>query len=43
MLGDVRTDSGFELDFTEVLGGHLEQVIETADMLIYRKTLSHFN
>ena len=42
MLGDVRADSGFELDFTEVLGGHLEQVVKTADMLIDRETLSHF-
>jgi len=27
MLGDIRTDSGLELYFTEVIGGHVKEVI----------------
>jgi hypothetical protein len=27
MLGDIRTDSGLELYFTKVIGGHVKEVI----------------
>lgn len=42
MLGDIRTDSGLELYFTEIIGGHVKEVIKTADMFVDRKALSHF-
>jgi len=36
-----RVDAGFKLDFGEVGGGHIEQFVQTADMLVEGHTNSH--
>jgi len=36
-----RVDAGFKLDFGEVGGGHIEQFVQTADMLVEGHTYSH--